>query len=158
MNTHEIETPSGLRFHPEPDATVPFLRQPEAVIASAGPQPGSSLYLSLHRSAMERLIKHRKAKLTPDQLAAGVEHVKELTGIVMKPLQLADILEISPSAKMHLAAFGEFGRQFNDALGSYFLGCAWPTEKEVAAGIDLRSFLSILRRQAEAMGYKLHKA
>lgn len=92
---------------------------------------------------------------TTHQVYEVAHIIKIVTGIDCDSLLAKIILSLYPTAKIQVAVFGTESDAKDEilwAVSHFFLGCPWPSFDDK---VELLEFVSLLQKQAKALGFKL---
>ena len=110
------------------------------------------------RALQERSIayfKSRHAMPSSQNYADAAQYLTEITELPISPSQAEDLLSLYPHVRIKLAeGDGVVGSDVREGLAfvaaHFFLGCTWPIYGD---HVNLERFVSLLKQQAEAMGF-----
>lgn len=116
---------------------------------------GVNYLLKVREESNRWLLRHISSAPTVAQLQEAQAFIKEFSGISFDEQQLRDVLALFPIVRVELAVYGiermETQDNLMDSVSNFFLGCTWP---RMGDNVDMKGFISLLRRQAMAMGYE----
>jgi hypothetical protein len=147
--------PSANRSVERPDASTDT---PDHLPMSHGQHDA---FLKARRDRIKFSMENRRAIVSDKHLNEATAFVRQLTQIDVTLGQVETMLDLYPFVRIQVAKYGVYTDkmcmdELANMIGDFFLGSAWPRTNGKGIGED-EEFLSLLRQQAEKMGYRLIK-
>ncbi len=118
---------------------------------------GTNYLLQIRVESNRWLLQHLSSTPKHQQIIDANLYILRATGLLLTEEQLREILTLFPVVRIELAVYGieriDVQDNLKDAISNFFLGCTWP---RISDNVNIKKFVSLLRHQAVAMGYKLN--
>lgn len=116
-------------------------------------------FLKVRRDRIQFVVENQRAMISDKHLNEAAAFIRELTHIDVTLSQTETMLDLYPFVRVQVAKYGVYldkrcMDEIANMVADFFLGSSWPR----SAGTETREegdFLSLLRHQAESMGYRV---
>jgi hypothetical protein len=114
-------------------------------------------FLKTRRDRIRFVVENQRAIISDKHMNEATAFIRQLTHIDITLRQTETMLELYPFVRVQVAKYGVYvDRRCRDEIANmvadFFLGSPWPDSSGTETGEE-GDFLSLLRHQAETMGY-----